>query len=112
MYIITQEFTKLCYEVDENKLIEAKNQLKMNMLAALDGSTTVAEDIGRQLLSYGRRMHPTEVIERIDAVDTAAVRQCANRYFWDRDFALSAIGNIWELPDYNWLRRRTYQIRY
>ena len=34
------------------------------------------------------------------------------RYFYDRDPALAAIGPILELPDYNWLRRKTYWLRY
>lgn len=112
MWEITNALTGLCYSVDEAALQQAKNLLKMNILGQLDGSTTVCEDIGRQMLTYGRRIHPTEALARIEAVDTAAVKACANRYFYDRDFALAAIGPLTELPDYNWLRRRTYWLRY
>lgn len=112
MYEITNAMTGLCYAVDDVLLEEAKNQLKMNVLAQMDGSTAVCEDVGRQLLTYGRRIHPTETLARIDAVDTNAVKACANRYFYDRDFALAGIGPILELPDYNWLRRKTYWLRY
>jgi len=112
MYVLTQQTTRLCIQLEEFQLQEAKNQLKMNMLAALDGSTVVCEDIGRQMLTYGRRMHPSEVMARIDAVDVTAVKQCANRYFYDRDHALAAIGPVWELPHYMWIRRRTYSMRY
>ncbi len=112
MYVLTQQTTRLCIQLEEFQLQEAKNQLKMNMLAALDGSTVVCEDIGRQMLTYGRRMHPAEVMARIDAVDLQAVKACANRYFYDRDHSLAAIGPIWELPHYMWIRRRTYSMRY
>jgi len=112
MYNITYYMTSMCYHVDETRLDEAKNQLKMNMMAVNDGSTAICEDIGRQILTYGRRMHPTEVIARIDALDCNAVKAAANRYFYDRDPALSAVGPIHELPDYNYLRRRTFWIRY
>jgi len=107
-FAMCRALNMLCYAVDENSLTEAKNQLKMNMLSHLDGSTVIAEDIGRQLLTYGRRMHPVEVMARIDAVDTLAIRNTARRYFLDRDHALAAIGPIWELPDYNWIRSRSY----
>ena len=30
----------------------------------------------------------------------------------DEDHALAAIGPIYELPDYNWIRRRSYWHRY
>ena len=70
------------------------------------------EDIGRQMLTYGRRMHPLEALKRIEAVDQAAIFRVARRFFWDKDFALAAVGNTHELPDYNWLRRRTYAARF
>jgi len=112
MFEITRAITGLAYGVDENLLAEAKNQLKISMLSQLDGSTVICEDIGRQILTYGRRMHPTEVIARIDAVDAAAVKATANRYFYDRCHALAAIGPIYELPDYDWIRRKSYFLRY
>ena len=109
-YAMVKGLSALSNTVDEAHLAEAKNQLKMNMLAHLDGSTVIAEDIGRQLLTYGRRMHPVEVMARIDAVDSKAIINTARRYFHDRDHALAAIGPIWELPDYNWIRSRSYSL--
>lgn len=111
-WAMTDAITTLCYTVDEDLLAEAKNQLKMNMLTHLDGTTVVCEDIGRQLLTYGRRIHPVEVLARIDAVDKHAVKRAANRFFFDRDHALAAIGPIWELPDYNWIRGRSHFARF
>lgn len=84
----------------------------MNILAQLDGSTVICEDIGRQILSHGRRIHPAEALARIDAVDAAAVKNCATRYFYDRCHALAAVGPIFELPDYDWIRRKSYWLRY
>jgi len=112
MHYITTSMTDLCYHCSEDQLENAKTQLKMTMLSQLDGSTVVCEDIGRQVLTYDRRMHPQETLARIEAVDSNAVKRCANRYFLDRDFALAAVGPIFELPDYNVLRRRTYMNRY
>lgn len=65
-----------------------------------------------QLLIYGRRLTPAELFARIDAVDAAAVKGAADIFINDKDVALAALGPIHELPDYNWLRRRTYFQRF
>ncbi|KAK9090854.1 hypothetical protein Sjap_024031 [Stephania japonica] len=65
-----------------------------------------------RLLTYGRRIPFTELFARIDAVDTKTVKRVANRFIFDKDVAISAMGPIQSLPDYNWFRRRTYWLRY
>ena len=42
------------------------------------------EEVGRQLLVHGRRIHPTEAFARIDDVDTNAIKYAAHRYLIDR----------------------------
>ncbi|EYU34612.1 hypothetical protein ABFS82_11G119300 [Erythranthe guttata] len=111
-YAIMYEITKLSYRVSEADVIRARNQLKSSLLLHIDGTSPVAEDIGRQLLTYGRRIPYAELIARIDAVDTSTVKRVANRFIFDRDVAISAVGPIQGLPDYNWFRRRTYWLRY
>lgn len=72
----------------------------------------VAESIGRELLVYGRRIPKAEMFARIDAVDADTVRAVADRFIYDQDIAIAAVGDPQFLPDYNWFRRRTYWIRY
>ncbi|XP_010525113.1 PREDICTED: probable mitochondrial-processing peptidase subunit beta, mitochondrial [Tarenaya hassleriana] len=111
-YAIMYEVTKLAYRVSEADVTRARNQLKSSLLLHLDGTSPVAEDIGRQLLTYGRRIPTPELFARIDAVDASTVKRVANRFIYDRDIAISGIGPIQGLPDYNWFRRRTYWNRY
>ncbi|KAM7506826.1 hypothetical protein LguiA_017279 [Lonicera macranthoides] len=111
-YAIMYEMSKLCYRVSEADVIRARNQLKSSLLLHMDGTSPVAEDIGRQLLTYGRRIPFAELFARIDAVDSSTVKRVANRFIFDRDVAISAVGPIQNLPDYNWFRRRTYWLRY
>lgn len=112
MWYIMEELRRLSYDVCEEKVAQAKTTLIASMLSGLDGHSQVCEDSARQVLTLGRRMHPYESIARIEAVDVNAIRACAKRYFWDRDFALASYGPSWELPDYLWLRRRTYATRF
>lgn len=44
----------------------------------------IAEDIGRQLLAYGRRIPKAEFFARIDAVDADTIRAVADRFIYDQ----------------------------
>jgi processing peptidase subunit beta len=57
---------RLCNSVTEFEVTRAKNLLKTNMLLQLDGTTAICEDIGRQMLCYGRRVPQHELEARID----------------------------------------------
>lgn len=105
---IMGELVHNCFKVDETHLENAKTALKTSLLAQLDGPTGTAEEIGRQLLVYGRRIPTVEWHARIDAVDTDAIKRICNKYIYDREIAVTAMGPIASLPDYNFLRRRTY----
>ncbi|CAN6927054.1 hypothetical protein YC2023_013610 [Brassica napus] len=111
-YAIMHEVTKLAFRVSEADVTRARNQLKSSLLLHMDGTSPIAEDIGRQLLTYGRRIPTAELFARIDAVDASTVKRVANKYVYDKDIAISAIGPIQDLPDYNKFRRRTYFNRY
>ncbi|KAJ8640424.1 hypothetical protein MRB53_017118 [Persea americana] len=111
-YAIMYEISKLSYRVSEADVARARNQLKSSLLLHIDGTSPVAEDIGRQLLTYGRRIPFAELFARIDAVDASTVKRVANRFIFDREIAIAAMGPIQSLPDYNWFRRRTYWLRY
>lgn len=111
-WAMMHETTRLVYRVAEDDVVRARNQIKASILLHLDGSTAVAEDIGRQMLTFGRRIPLAEMFARIDAVDVETVKRVAERFLMDKDLAVTAIGPTQFLPDYNWLRRRTFWLRY
>ena len=49
------------YDMCVYQVSRAKVQLKANMLMQLDSFSNTCEDIGRQILTYGRRMSNEEV---------------------------------------------------
>ncbi|PSC75779.1 putative mitochondrial-processing peptidase subunit beta [Micractinium conductrix] len=109
---IMRNVTKLCYSVEDEDVARARNQLKASILFSQDGTTGIAEDIGRNLLVYGRRLPKAELFARIDAVDADTVKAVAQRFILDQDVAIAAMGDTQFLPDYTWMRRRTYWLRY
>ncbi len=70
----------------------------------MDGTTAVAEDIGRQIVTTGRRMSPEEIERVVGSITEKDVMDFARRKLWDQDVAISAVGSIEGLLDYNRIR--------
>ena len=111
-WALQYEITRCCFTVEEDQLERAKTTLKTNMLLSLDDTSQIAEDIGRQVLCYGRRVPIAEMFSRIDAVDSGTINAVAMEYTFDREMAISSMGPVGYLPDYNWMRRRNYWCRF
>jgi processing peptidase subunit beta len=112
MWYVMGNLVRMVHSPSVEEVERAKVNLKATMLMGLDGNANVAEDIGRQLLTYGRRMTPAEIFSRIDAITVDDIKATAGKVINDKDHALAAVGGIHELPDYNWIRRHSYYLRY
>lgn len=112
MWYVMGNLVRMVHNPSVDEVERAKVNLKATMLMGLDGNSNVAEDIGRQLLTYGRRMTPAEIFSRIDAITVDDIKATAAHVINDKDHALAAVGGIHELPDYNWIRRHSYYLRY
>jgi processing peptidase subunit beta len=111
LYNIQSEWMRLCTSVTESEVARAKNLLKTSMLLQLDGTTPVCEDIGRQMLSYGRRLPLHELEARIDAITPTDVKEACNKYIYNQCPAVAAVGPIENLPDYTRIRGSMYWLR-
>ncbi|MCJ1479197.1 hypothetical protein MMC13_007881 [Lambiella insularis] len=107
VHFTLREWSRLSYNVTEAETERAKAQLKASILLSLDGTTAVAEDIGRQIVTTGRRMSPEEVERVVGQISEKDVMSFARRKLWDQDIAVSAVGSIEGLLDYNRLRNDT-----
>jgi len=104
VHFTLREWTRLSFNVTEAETERAKAQLKASILLSLDGTTAVAEDIGRQIVTTGRRMDPAEIERVIGAVTAQDVMRFCQKKIWDQDIAVSAVGSIEGLLDYNRIR--------
>jgi len=104
---VSNEFHRIGNYVTPGEVERAKTKLMAGVLMQLDGTTAIAEDIGRQILNYGKRLSPAEIYARINSITQKDVMRVAVEMFEDADPVISAYGNIELLPDYTWIRDMT-----
>jgi processing peptidase subunit beta len=95
-----REWTRMSMDPKHVEVERAKSQLKAGLLLGLDGTTAIAEDIGRQLVTTGRRMSPLQIEQAVDAVTLDDVVRVAKKYLWDKDvrpFLSLSIHHIYSL---------------
>ncbi|KAF4743578.1 mitochondrial processing peptidase beta subunit, partial [Perkinsus olseni] len=100
----------LSYSITEEDLERAKKQLLTTLFIGLDDTTGVAEDIGRQLLVYGRRISPAEFVKRLDQIDHYEVRRVAQKYLLSKPVTMTGVGmvqNVMQLPEVQKLAKWT-----
>jgi len=104
VHFTLREWTRMSIGPLDNEVERAKNQLKAALLLTLDGTTAIAEDIGRQLVTTGRRMTPQQIESAVDAVTPDDIKRVAEKYLWDKDVAIAAVGRVEGLLDYGRIR--------
>jgi predicted Zn-dependent peptidase len=104
--VVCDEFLKLIEQPLEEELVRARAQLKASLMMALESCFARSEELARQLLIFGRRIPPDEIVARIDAVDESALRRVGRRLLTGGGPTLTAIGPLQQLPDVDSIRRR------
>ncbi|ODV80349.1 mitochondrial processing protease [Suhomyces tanzawaensis NRRL Y-17324] len=92
-------------DITEDEVERSKAQLKASLVLALDDSTSIAEDIGRQLVNTGYRLDPEDVFKRVEAITKKDVIDWANYRLKDKPIALSAVGNVKTLPSHSEIQK-------
>jgi len=105
---VLSEWQRIANGATPAEVERAKHKLQASLLLTLDGSSVVAEDIGRQLITIGRRLPAAEIFMRVNDITVNDVRRVALDRCTDISPAVSAIGPIEHLPDYNQIRGWTY----
>ena len=85
IHFTLREWTRMSVGPTDAEVERAKSQLKAGLLLGLDGTTAVAEDIGRQIVTSGKRLTPQEIEAAVDAVTVDEIKRVAQKYLWDKD---------------------------
>src|SRR3546814_787883 len=78
---VCDEIRRLAGSVTEDELRRARNQIKAATLMSLESTGARGEQLGQQMLVFGRPLPTDEQVARIEAVDVAAVERVARRVF-------------------------------
>ena len=105
MPVLADEVRRLAGSLDEGEVRRARNQLKAGTLMSLESTASRAEQLGEQMLVFGRPLPIDEIVARIDAVDVEAVRRVANRIFTGHP-SLAAIGPLGRMMPYDGFAER------
>jgi len=112
MWYTLHNMVRLAHKTTDGEVEFAKTALKAKLVAQQGTNSGVAGDLAGSLSNYGRAVSLAETFARIDSVSAADIRETAFKFINDQDHALAGVGQIFELPDYNWIRRRSYWLRY
>mmetsp|Transcript_51292 Transcript_51292/g.83837 ORF Transcript_51292/g.83837 Transcript_51292/m.83837 type:complete len:159 (-) Transcript_51292:326-802(-) len=106
-----RELVRVTHSISDEEFLRAKNQLKLQTMLNLDGTTAMADDIGRQVLSYGYRQPLASFFEELEAITKEDLCAVAHEYIYDKDPVVAAIGNLDAVPEYDVFRRLTFSVQ-
>jgi len=98
--------------VTDEEVERGKRQLKTTLFGSLDSTTAIAEDIGRQLLVYGRRIPISELLFRVDCIDAAEVQRVARKYLVGTKIAMTGLGPLSRMPRLHDLDAKVNTVRH
>ena len=105
--VISEEINKLAaVQVDDAELSRARAQLKAGLMMSLESSMARCEQLGRQMLIFGRPIPPAEILAEIDAVDAAALVAFARAALDAGPPVVAAIGPLGSLESYDTIALR------
>ncbi|HYH39630.1 MAG TPA: pitrilysin family protein [Azospirillum sp.] len=103
--VVCDEIVKVADGVSEDELARARAQMKAGTLMALESTMSRCEQLGQQLLVYGRPIPVEEIVTRIEGVDAAAITAAARRLRQCRP-TVAALGPVHRLEAYDRIAAR------
>lgn len=94
--LIVKEMKGLKDSVTEVELQRAKDQIKGNLILALESTNSRMQNIARQEIYFGRYFSSEEIIRDVDAVRIGQVRDVLERLVRKDSIAITALGPVTE----------------
>jgi processing peptidase subunit alpha len=83
--VVCNQLVGMAEKIEEEELSRAKNQLKSSLLMSLESRLTESEDIGRQIITFNKRLDVVDVCKRIDSLTIEDLKRVARRVIFASD---------------------------
>lgn len=95
--VIAAEMKKMTVSVHEDELSRAKSQLKAGLLMSLESTPSRVEQLGRQMLIFGRAIPIKELIANVERIELGDITRLAGRIL-EGPLAFAAVGESGHIP--------------
>jgi predicted Zn-dependent peptidase len=97
--IIVNEIKGLPESITQDDLYKAKNQLKGNLILALESTNSKMINIAKQEIYFGRYFSPEDIIKAVEAVTLEDLKAFSKRLIENSPFALTVYGPVKDLKN-------------
>jgi processing peptidase subunit alpha len=98
--VLAEQLKGMGSNLTDEELSRAKNQTKTSVLMNLESKPIILEDMGKQVLCYGKRISAAEVCSQIDSVSAADIEKVAAQML-KTQLTYAAYGEVHSLPRYD-----------
>jgi len=98
--VLAEQLKGMGSDLSDEELARAKNQTKTSVLMNLESKPIILEDMGKQVLCYGKRIGAAEVCKQIDSVSAADIQKVASQML-KTQLTYAAHGEVHALPRYD-----------
>ncbi len=99
--VVAEEMNKLALSVSMTEITRARAQMKAGLMMSLESTTSRMEQLGRQMMIFGRPVPHSEIMEKINQVDDVAIMRYMDRMLSGGKLSLAAVGPLGSLEDYD-----------
>ncbi len=104
--VVAEEMHKLSRSVSMDEIMRARAQMRAGMMMSLESTTSRMEQLGRQMMIFGRPVPHAEIMAHINQVDDVAVMRYMDRMLDHNKLSLAAVGPLAHLGDYDKIAAR------
>ena len=103
--VVAEQLCDLTHNVTKEELARAKAQLKSGLFMERESCAAQAEELGRQILCFGRPVPTAEMVSAIDKVSAADIKRLTKEIISSLP-TLAAVGNVNDMPTFENVRAK------